>query len=180
MYILAVAALYFVGFYANDVLFSNLEHHRGAHWIFLPAGLRLLGILLLGSIGAIGIFLGSLLATLILGQSTPLGMVVESLISAGAPLLTYYVALRYGLSVNLKNLNAKSLFVLATVFSAASALMHSIWYATQGVAESFATSFLAMFIGNLLGTSIVLYIIRAGLVFAGNRWKRSKKQVNPD
>jgi len=172
MYILAVAILYFVGFYANDVLFANLEHHRGAHWIFLPAGLRLLSILLLGSIGAIGIFLGSLLVAISMGQITPLGIIVESLISAGAPLLTYYVALRYGLSVNLKNLNAKSLFVLATLFAAASALMHSIWYATQGIAESFATSFLAMFVGNLLGTIIVLYIIRAGLIFAGNRWKR--------
>jgi hypothetical protein len=35
-------------------------------------------------------------------------------------------------------------------------------------------------IGNLLGTIIVLYIIRAGLFFAGNRWKRSKKQVNAE
>jgi hypothetical protein len=176
MYILAVAILYFVGFYANDVLFSDLEHHRGAHWIFLPAGLRLLGILLLGSMGAIGIFLGSLLAALIMGQSTPLGMIVESLISAGAPLLTYYLALRYGLSVNLKNLTARSLFILATFFAATSALLHSIWFATQGIAESFAASFLAMFVGNLLGTIIVLYIIRTGLIFFDNRCRRSKNQ----
>ena len=180
MYILAVAILYVVGFYANDALFSYLEHHRGAHWIFLPAGLRLLSILLLGRSGAIGIFLGSLLVALNMGQSTPLGMIVESLISAGAPLATYYLALRYGLSVNLKNLSAKSLFLLATFFAAASALMHSIWYANEGVAESFTTSFLAMFVGNLLGTIIVLYIIRAGLIFAGNRWKQSKPRTEPD
>ena len=110
MYILAVAILYFVGFYANDALFADLEHHRGAHWIFLPAGLRLLSILLLGSIGAIGIFLGSLLVAFHLGESTLIDIIVEALISAGAPLLTYFLALRYGLSVDLKNLNAKSLF----------------------------------------------------------------------
>ena len=180
MYIFAVATLYFLGFYANDVLFSNLEHHRGAHWIFLPAGLRLLGILLLGSSGAIGIFLGSLLVAISMGQATPLGIVVEPLISAGAPLLTYYLALRYGLSVNLKNLNAKSLLLLATLFAAASALMHSIWFATQGVAESFSASFLAMFVGNLLGTIIVLYVIRAGLIMVGDRWKRSKKSTESE
>ena len=172
MYIFAVATLYVVGFYANDALFSDLEHHRGAHWIFLPAGLRLLSILLLGTSRAIGIFLGSLLVAIDLGQSTPLGIIVESLISAGVPLLTYYLALRFGLSVNLKNLKAKSLFLLATSFAAASALMHSIWYATQGVAESFTASFIAMFVGNLLGTLIVLYVIRAGLIMVGNRWKR--------
>lgn len=175
MYIFSVGALYFLGFYANDALFSNLEHHRGAHWIFLPAGLRLLSILLLGSSGALGIFLGSLLVAINMGQATPLGMVVESLISAAAPLLTYYLALRYGLSVNLKNLNATSLFFLATIFAATSALMHSIWYASQGVAESFTASFVAMFVGNLLGTIIVLYVIRAGLIMVGNRWRRSTK-----
>ena len=177
---LAVAILYFVGFYANDALFSELEHHRGAHWIFLPAGLRLLSILLLGSIGAFGIFLGSLLVALTMGQSTPIGMIVESLISAGAPLLIYYLALRYGLSVNLKNLNAKSLFLLATVFAAASALMHSLWYATQGVAESFAASFLAMFVGNLLGTIIILYVIRVSLIFVDRQRKRSNNQNEAD
>jgi hypothetical protein len=177
---LAVAILYFVGFYANDALFSDLEHHRGAHWIFLPAGLRLLSILLLGSIGALGIFLGSLLVALTMGQSTAIGMIVESLISAGAPLLTYYLALRYGLSVDLKNLNAKSLFLLATVFAAASALMHSLWYATQGVAESFAASFLAMFVGNLLGTIIVLYVIRVSLIFVDRQRKRSNNQNELD
>jgi hypothetical protein len=175
MYILAVATLYIVGFYANDALFSDLEHHRGAHWIFLPAGLRLLSILLLGSLGALGIFLGSLLVAINLGQSTPLGIIVESVISAGAPLLTYYLALRYGLSVNLKNLNAKTLFLLATFFAGSCALMHSIWYATQGVAESFTASLIAMFVGNLLGTLIVLYVIRAGFILVGDRWKRSKK-----
>ena len=180
MNVLAVAILFFVGFYANDALFSELEHHRGAHWIFLPAGLRLLSILLLGSAGALGIFLGSLLVALTMGQSTPIGMIVESLISAGAPLLIYSVALRYGLSVNLKNLNAKSLFLLAIVFAAASALMHSIWFATQGVAESFAASFLAMFVGNLLGTIIVLYVIRVSLIFVDRRRKRSNNQNESD
>lgn len=180
MYILAVTILYFIGFYANDALFSVFEHHRGAHWIFLPAGLRLLSILLLGSSGAIGIFLGSLLVALNMGKSTPVGMVAESIISAGAPLLTYYLALRYGLAVNLKNLTAKSLFLLATIFATASALMHSIWYATQGVAESFATSFLAMFIGDLLGTIIVLYIIRASLILVENRWRGSAKQTESE
>jgi type IV secretory pathway VirB2 component (pilin) len=90
------------------------------------------------------------------------------------------LALRYGLSVNLKNLNAKSLFLLATFFAAASALMHSIWYATQGVADSFTTSLVAMFVGNLLGTVIVLYVIRAGLIMAGDRWQGSKHQSESD
>lgn len=180
MYILAVATLYFVGFYANDVLFSNLEHHRGANWIFLPAGLRLLGVLLLGSRGAIGIFLGSLLVVWNKVEPTAIGLIVEPMISAGAPLLTYYLVLRYGLSVELKNLSAKRLLLLATFFAVTSALIHSVWFVTQGVAESFASSFIAMFIGDLLGTTLVLYAIRAGLIFAGNRWQRSKHQSESD
>lgn len=180
MDILAVSILYFAGFYANDALFSYFEYHRGAHWIFLPAGLRLLGILLLGNRGAIGIFLGSLFVTLNVGKSTPLGMIVEPLISAGAPLLVYYLALRYGLRLNLKNLSAKLLFLLATFFAVANSLMHSIWYETQGVADSFAWSFVAMFIGDLLGTTLVLYFIRAGLIFWDSRSQPSKDQTKMD
>jgi hypothetical protein len=169
MLILAVATIYFLGFHANEVLFSYLQHHRGAHWIFLPAGLRLLSILLLGAKGAVGIFLGSLLVTWQLGESSLMGHFIEPLISAGAPMITYYIALRSGLSFNLKNLSAKLLLVLSLAFATTNALLHSLWYASEGIAESFSSSFIVMFVGDLLGTIIVIYIIRLFLVCVPDR-----------
>lgn len=169
MLIIAVATVYFLGFHANEVLFSYLEHHRGAHWIFLPAGLRLLSILLLGAEGAVGIFLGSLLITWQLGESSPMGHFIEPLISAGAPMITYYVALRSGLSINLKNLSAKLLLVLSVAFATTNALLQSLWDVSEGITESFSSSFFVMFVGDLLGTIIVIYVIRLFLVFVPDR-----------
>ena len=173
MLIIAVTLLYVIGFYANEVLFYNLEHHRGAHWVFLPAGLRMIAVLLLGAKGAIGIFLGSDLVVWHLGESNLPGHIVEPLISACAPLITYYLALRCGLSVNLKNLTAKLLIVLSVGFATTNALLQSLWYATQGVTESFSSSFIVMFVGDLLGTIIVIYVFRLFLVSVPDRKSKS-------
>lgn len=174
MLILAVAIIYFLGFHANEVLFSYLEHHRGAHWIFLPAGLRLLSTLLLGAKGAVGIFLGSLLVTWQLGESSLMGHFVEPFISAGAPMITYYVALRSGLSFNLKNLSAKILVILSVAFATTNALLQSLWDVSEGITESFSSSFFVMFVGDLLGAIIVIYVIRLFLVFVPDRNGKSE------
>ncbi len=178
MVIIAVALLFFVGFIANDALFSELEHHRGAHWVFLPAGLRMLSVLLLGAKGAIGIFLGSLIVVWHVGESSLAGQIAEPLISASAPLFTYHLALRFGLSTDLKNLSAKILILLSLGFASMNALLESIWYAAQGVADGFIDSFVVMFVGDVLGTLIVIYAIRACLIFADARSKRSKNQID--
>ena len=178
MLIIAVAWLYVAGFIANEALFSELEHHRGAHWVFMPAGLRMLSVLLLRAKGAIGIFLGSLIVVWHLGESELAGYIAEPLISASAPLITYYLALRFGLSIDLKNLSAKILILLSFGFATTNALLQSIWYAAQGVADSFIESFVVMFVGDVLGTLIVIYAIRACLIFADARSKRSKDQTD--
>ena len=84
-------------------------------------------------------------------------------------MITYYIALRSGLSFNLKNLSAKLLLVLSLAFATTNALLHSLWYASEGIAESFSSSFIVMFVGDLLGTIIVIYIIRLFLVCVPDR-----------
>ena len=180
MLIIAVACLYVAGFIANEALFAELEHHRGAHWVFLPAGLRMLSVLLLRATGAIGIFLGSLIVVWHLGESDLAGYIAEPLISASAPLITYYLALRFGLSIDLKNLSAKILILLSLGFASMNALLQSIWYTAHGITDSFIDSFVVMFVGDVLGTLIVIYVVRACLYVADARAKRSKDYTDSD
>jgi uncharacterized membrane protein len=77
------------------------------------------------------------------------------------------------LSVNLKNLTAKLLIVLSVGFATTNALLQSLWYATQGVTESFSSSFIVMFVGDLLGTIIVIYVFRLFLVSVPDRKSKS-------
>lgn len=163
MAILMIAVTFFLGFQLNDLLFAELEHHRGAHWIFLPAGLRVLFVLVFGIRGILGIFLGSVLVGVLAQQAVTGGQLVESGISAAALLLVYQIALWRGMDPALGNLRWQSLLVLCVGFGAASAFMHSLWFASIGVAASFLDSFVAMLVGDVLGAILLIYVAKAAL-----------------
>lgn len=169
----ASALLYYGLFNLNTLLFSSLEVHQGANWVFLPAGLRLLCTLLLGGEGAIGLLLASYLLSLSMANFDPVTVVVAPLISAGAPYLIYRLALARGLPATLDKLTAASLSVLIFLYAIASSLLHSIWFAISGVSASFLSSFTAMLIGDLIGTIIIIYMIKVGLTV----WDRMKKRA---
>ena len=158
---IAASALLYTGFfYINAWLFSALEVHPGANWIFLPAGLRLLNTLLLGGEGAIGLLLASSFLAMRGTQPDPITAAVVPFISAGAPYLIYRFALFRGLPSTLEKLTPASLSVLIVLYAAASSFLHAIWYTMRGVSQGFLSSFSAMFVGDLIGTMIVIYSIK--------------------
>lgn len=172
--VLATTALYFGAFNLNLLVFSTLEFAPGVNWIFLPAGLRLLSTLLLAEEGAIGILLASLLITH--SPNTQLDGITgigAACISAGAPYLTYRLALLYGMPSNLHQLSAATLSALIVIYSAMSALLHQLWFVERGISPSLITGFGAMFIGDLAGTLIVVYAMKMLLALL-------RKQKNPD
>ena len=159
--VLIAAMLYFGCFHLNMMLFKNFELHSGANWIFLPAGIRLLCTLLLGVEGAIGL----LVASLIIATNTLSGMglvtnLVSACISAGAPYLVYRLALMNGMPATLEKLSAAKLVLLCIVYAFVNALLHAIWYALRSVHGDLMSGFTTMFIGDLVGTLIVLYAMK--------------------
>ncbi len=159
--VLTSATLYFGCFHLNMILFNALELHSGANWIFLPAGVRLLCTLLLGVEGAIGLLIASLIISI--QTYSDMGLVtnlVSAFISAGAPYLVYRLAIINGLPATLEKLNAAKLALLCLVYAFVSALLHSVWYTLRDVHTEMLTSFTAMFIGDLVGTLIILYAMK--------------------
>lgn len=156
------ATLYTASYYLNEWLFPALQLHAGAHWIFLPAGFRLLCTLLFGGQAAIGLLLASLLtAVLHLGASMDMmTALVTACISAGAPYLVYRLAPYFGMPASLKNLTPGRLSMLAVAYAFANAGLHSLWFAWRGHFTDFAHGFTAMFVGDLLGTLLVLYAVK--------------------
>jgi hypothetical protein len=50
-----LSAVLFVGFFElNDLIFYSFEHKEGINWLFLPAGFRVILVLVLGLPGALG------------------------------------------------------------------------------------------------------------------------------
>ncbi len=164
--IFATAVTYFVFYQFNDWLFASFELHPGASWIYLPAGLRLLFTLLLGIEGALGIFLASLAISLSnLAHIDFTTMLVSSVISAAMPYLAYRIALHFGMPPSLENLSVKILFALTCLYALLNSASHSMWYRLRGVSPDSLNTFFVMFIGDLIGTLLIIYSIKFMLVF---------------
>lgn len=170
---------YFMFHQFNDWLFVSLELHVGANYIYLPAGLRLLTTLLLGIQGAIGLFIGSLaIATNMPGMNL-VTMLGASIISAGVPYIVYRAALNFGMAPTLNNLSVKSLFLLTFIYSLSSSAAHAMWYWLQEVSDDFLGTFSVMFIGDLIGTLIIIYAIKFFL-FVFDRLRKKYESPNDD
>ncbi len=158
------AVLYFSFFWLNDWLFGMTALHDGANWIFLPAGLRLLCTLLFAGEGAIGLLLASLLIAYVRdGLMDPLTQFGAAFISAGAPYLAYRAALKLGMSASLHKLSAGGLGILALVYALASSFLHSFWFAARGFFTDFLQGWSVMFVGDLAGTLIMVYLLKMAL-----------------
>lgn len=159
--VLATIALFCAVLAVNEWLFRWLEFAPGINFVYLPAGVRLLCTLLFAEAGAVGLLLVSWAVSFWLffpGQfARPFA---GGIIAAVAPYLVYLLARwRYGLHASLANLTPQRLLVLVFAYSLASPLLHHVYFAWEGQAD-LARGFLAMFIGDLTGTLIVIYGIK--------------------
>ena len=160
--VLAYASL----FYLNAWLTSHLSYGLGVNWIYLPAGLRLFLTLIFGLPGALGIALASFLISY-LGEFpeeliTCLGV---GLISGFAPYLArIFVMSNVNISADLSNLSLPKLMTCILIYAALSAGLHQWWFAIRDLGETGSFNhFLVMLIGDVLGTVLLISLIKYGL-----------------
>ncbi|PTB20807.1 hypothetical protein C9I57_08620 [Trinickia symbiotica] len=159
------AAAFIASLFLNEVIFTHSEFVRGVNWVYLPSGVRLLSTLLLGGDGAFGLLIASLLVDfLYFFPHDPVRSIAGAIIGTAAPYAVYRLAQeRYGLQSSLANLTPKRLLILAVAYSVANPLLHHIWFALRGQTHGIAESFLMMFVGDLSGALIVLYVMKGFL-----------------
>lgn len=162
IYMIVVTVMLFsLMLFLNDLLFTRFEFARGINWIYLPAGMRLLCTLLFGAAGAIGLLIVSwLVCFFYFFPDDFTRSFMGGILAAAAPYLVYRIAQQvYGLRASLTNLTAKRLLICILAYSVASPLLHHIWFALHGDGkpESLISNFLVMFVGDLIGTLIVVY-----------------------
>ena len=167
-------ALYTGFFIVNEAFFSGLEFDIGVNWIFLPAGMRLLCTLLFGLEGAIGLLIGGLIVIQFYFPTFDLITGIgAAFITAAAPYLIYRLALTRGLPPSLEKITPKTLSILILIYAIISPLSHQLWFALRGFSPDFLSAFFAMFVGDLLGTLIVVYSIKICLALL--RMKQSTR-----
>ena len=162
--ILSTAAPYLLALVVNEWVFADSEFVRGVNWIYLPAGIRLLCILLFGGWGAIGVLLASWMVGF--GYYFPEAENFTrafwgGIISAAGPYLIYLLAQRlFGLAPSLANLTVKRLLMCIVAYAFDSPMLHYLLFIYLGVTENFAATFVAMVTGDLVGSLIIVYVAK--------------------
>ncbi len=155
------AILFFTFFWVNEWVFGTTALHDGANWIFLPAGLRLLCTLIFAGEGAIGLLIASMMiGYLRINSMDPITQFGSELISAGAPYLAYRAALKLGMPASLEKLSAGHLGLLAVAYAFTSSFLHSFWFMIRGFFTDFFYGWTVMLIGDVLGTLIMVYLLK--------------------
>jgi hypothetical protein len=179
--VVGTALFIIASLWANQEIFTHSEFVRGVNWIYLPAGVRLLGTLLLGVDGALGLLLASWAVDFFyFFPNDPVRSLVGGIIATVAPYAVYRLAREiYGLNASLSNLTAGRLMILTVGYAIAGPLLHNIWFYLQGDAQRIVSRFFAMFVGDLSGTVIVIYTLKAVLHFLPVP-QRSETDSNPE
>lgn len=151
--------IYLGGFLLNMQLFHSMNFSEGVSWIFLPAGLRLLLVLIFGLYGAVGISIASIL----MGWQNffaddHLTAILSGLISGFSPFVARSLILnKTRLSDSLNNLGPKSLLICIFIFAVISPFFHQILFYINGYTNNFGASLAVMIVGDLIGSLIVVY-----------------------
>lgn len=164
--VLGVAALWWILYALNDLLFAATAVNRHVSWVFLPAALRLVAVLVVGWRGAVGLFVGALW-TQDPGVE-PLDRLALAAISACVPWAAVHLGLRgMRVSRDLAGLTVGQLGVLAAVCAAASAGAHHLYLMRLPSWDLGLKSLGPMVIGDLVGMLILGLLVSQVL----RRWR---------
>jgi len=159
------AAAWVVLFELNSWFFASFEWTRLINWVFLPAGARLLSVMALGRRGALGLWLGAMVTNRT-AFNAPLGQsLTVATLSAGAPLIAVYVGMRWlKVPLGLHGLTAGQLMKFALLGAACSVVLHNLFFWAVGIESNPLQGLAPMFVGDLIGTFLVLYTLHAALL----------------
>lgn len=158
--VLLVALVWLVFFELNALAFSSFEHNSRVHWIFLPAGLRLIAVLLFRERGVIGLLIGSYFT---LPHAQPSDLTYELLLSVSsgiAPLLAVLLCTRlFPIQLNLSGLRGKHIIALSIACAAMNAFLLTSSMAVSGRLYGDIMQIWVIFVGDMLGAALLLLLI---------------------
>ncbi len=157
----AVAALWVLLFQLNAWLFARWETSHLANWIFLPAALRLVAVLIFGWKGALGLFLGALITSALMDAGWPENVMLPALSALGPVLAVKLARDHLGWSVDLQGLRYAHLVLLAALGAVSNGLLHHVYWALTAPDLNWSAVFVTMVGGDLVGTFVVMVIASA-------------------
>jgi hypothetical protein len=159
VFTVGIASVWVALFQLNNWLFSEINLTSFISWIFLPAAIRMLAVMIGGCAGALGLFFGAILTNLSLLEVEPLNAMVLAALSALGPVVAVHLCTRWlQLPVDLGGLQRSQLLVFAVAGAVFNVFPHNLFFYSIGLSHDAWSGVLPMFVGDLVGTLIVLYL----------------------
>lgn len=155
---------------ANDAIFQKLSPNPNATWIYLPAALRIIYPLVFRSAGVFGIIFGSFLVVQDRVNDGIIDTAILAIISGIAPLIGIGMfTTLFSNKPDLADFKPLHLFTLAWTCALTNAVCMNLYFAVSGRLMQPLDLAATIFIGDLVGTLIVLYVIAFVLTFSISR-----------
>ena len=164
--ILLVVCAWIIFYHLSVDMMAYFAFNDETFWVFLPAGIRIVAVIIFGWVGVVGLFIGNIFTP----DNFPLSHVLMlSAVSALSPKLALISGRRLlHLSPTLASLNPLHLVVLALMASCYNALMRVGLMHLLGYSQPLF-NLLPMFVGDLVGTFMIFYLTVFSLWLA-RRW----------
>lgn len=155
-----LAGLSYVFFFElNAWMFSQTKISDNISWVFLPAAIRMLAVLLFEWAGVAGLFLGSLAVILNLLVEQPGHALAQATLSSVPSLLAARVVQRsLVIEADLAGMTGRHLLVFGLAGGLMNSLVHTLYFAGREGSLAPFHGFVPMFVGDSIGTLLVLYV----------------------
>jgi hypothetical protein len=163
VYVLFVAAIWTVLFFANGYIFDAAEVAPLVSLVFLPAALRPVAVLLFGIPGVVGLILGAALTipTIeVVNISTVLMVIFNGLAAWGViTVMRLFSAFRSELTADMAGLSLSTIMVFAALNAFVSSITNSFFISLSPDLSASAGLTLPMMIGDAIGALLMLYLL---------------------
>ena len=159
LFAMGITTVWVALYQLNSWFFSEIYLNSFISWIFLPAAIRMLAVMIGGWAGALGLFVGAILTNLSLFEIEPINAMVLAALSALGPVVAVHLCTRWlQLPLDLAGLQRSQLLVFALAGSIFNVIPHNLFFYSTGLSHDAWSGVLPMLVGDLSGTLIVLYL----------------------
>ncbi len=154
------SALAYVAFYfLNGWLFSTFAVTENIAWIFLPAAIRMVAVLLSGWAGVVGLFVGSLAVIIPTLLADPAhALILATLSSVPSFYAARLVLWLRGIPGNLAGMTGRDLLSLGLAGGLVNSTVHTLYFMLRAESMQPLSGLVPMFVGDAIGTVAMLYL----------------------
>jgi hypothetical protein len=162
--VFGIGLVFFLTRQINLELFWFIGYDDLLQAVYLPSGVRILAVLLFGSLGVAGIVLGWILCHLLAGERTFFECFYLGVLFGGTAYLSLQVWQWYfQIDDSYSALSARLLISLVLVSAVITAMARFILIFLSDTEASFLSVFSIGFVGDTIGAFLVLYLFKLGL-----------------